>query len=114
MSGYEFDGDTAVEATGPGRYAAELASGWVVGGGVNGGYLLAVLGRALREALPSKPDPVAVSAYYLAACAPGPATLEVDVRREGGSVATVAVDLVQGGATRITALATCADLTRFA
>ena len=85
-----------------------------MGGGLNGGYLLAVMGQALRAAVPAKPDPVAVSAHYVSASAPGPATVSVDVRREGGSVATAAVDVVQDGTSRITALATCGDLARFA
>ena len=83
--GFEFDRLTAVSAADDGCYTAELAPGWVVGGGLNGGYLLAVMGRALRAAVPAKPDPIAVSAHYLSASAPGPATVSVDVRREGGS-----------------------------
>jgi acyl-coenzyme A thioesterase PaaI-like protein len=115
---FEFDRLTAVtpadDGRGAGRYAAELAPGWVVGGGLNGGYLLAVMGQALRAAVPAKPDAVAVSAHYVSASAPGPALVTVDVRREGGSVATAAVDVVQDGAARITALATVGDLARFA
>jgi len=110
----EFDRLTAVSTSAPGRYDAELSGGWVVGGGVNGGYQLAVLGQALRAAVPAKPDPVVLSAHFLSAGEPGPAAVSVDVRREGGSVATVALDLVQGDTTRITALATCGDLARFA
>ena len=86
----------------------------MVGGGVNGGYLLAVVGQALRAELPAKPDPIAVSAHYVSASTPGPATVRVDVRREGGSVATAAVELVQDGTTRISVLATVGDLARFA
>jgi len=111
--GFEFDHQIAVSPTGQGSYDALIDAGWVVGGGVNGGYLLAVLGNAIRHALPAKPDPVAVSAYYLSAARPGPATVTVDVRREGGRVATVAADLVQGEDTRITVLATYGDLDRF-
>lgn len=112
--GFEFDRLTAVTSEGGTRYRADLSAGWVVGGGLNGGYLLAVMGQALRAAAPAKPDPVAVSAHYLSASAPGPAAVAVDVRREGGSVATAAVEVVQDGVTRITALATCGDLGRFA
>jgi acyl-CoA thioesterase len=114
MAAFDFDRHTAVQALGGGRYAAELSAGWVVGGGVNGGYLLAVMGNALCAALPTKPDPVTVSAYYLSASTPGPATVSVDVRRDGGSVATAAVDLEQEDGSRITALATCGDLGRLA
>jgi acyl-CoA thioesterase len=107
---YEFDSQIAVTPTREGRYAADLSPGWVVGGGLNGGYLLAVIGNALRDRLPDKPDPLAVSAYYLSASTPGPAYVDVDVRREGRTVATAAVDLRQGDDVRITALATYGDL----
>ena len=63
-------------------------------------------------AVPGKPDPISISAYYLSASTPGPATVEVDVRRDGGSFATAAIDLRQDGVSRITALATCGDLDR--
>jgi acyl-CoA thioesterase len=116
---FEFDAHTAVRPLpdDPGdAYAVDLDRGWVVGGGVNGGYLLALIGTALRETLPKKPDPLAVSAYYLSAATPGPATVAVDVRREGGSVATASAELRQPGPhgeeTRIAALATYGDLDR--
>jgi acyl-CoA thioesterase len=109
---FEFDGQIALTRESEVRYAADLSEGWMVGGGVNGGYLLAVMGNAIRHTLPDKPDPIAMSAYYLSASTPGPATVSVDVRRDGGSVATVAADLSQGGAARITALATYGDLDR--
>jgi acyl-CoA thioesterase len=108
--GYEFDGQIAVAEERPGRYRADLAAGWVVGGGVNGGYQLAVVGNAIATALPQKPDPIAMSAYFLSPGAPGEAHVDLDVRREGRSVATVAADLVQGDTTRITVLATYGDL----
>lgn len=109
---HEFDQHIAVRRRDETTWDAELSAGWLVGGGVNGGYLLAVAGHAVREALPAKPDPIAVSAYYLSAAAPGPATVGVEVRRDGGRVATAALDLRQGGDTRITALATYGDLER--
>ena len=109
---YEFDDQTAVARQDERTYAADLAVGWSVGGGLNGGYLLAVIGNALRHTFPDKPDPVAVSAYYLSASAPGPASVSVDVRRDGGSLATAAADLRQGDDARITALATYGDLGR--
>ena len=71
---FEFDRLTAVAPAGDGGYAADLSAGWVVGGGVNGGYLLAVVANALRAELPTKPDPIAVSAHYVSASTPGPAS----------------------------------------
>lgn len=108
--GYEWDAHTAVNAIGDGSYSAELEAGWQVGGGLNGGYLLGVIGNAISAELPTKPDPISVSAYYLSASTPGPATVSTRVLREGGTVATVAADLRQGSDTRITTLATYGSL----
>jgi acyl-CoA thioesterase len=94
---FEFDRGIAVEATGPGEYAAQLDRGWVVGGGLNGGYLLAVIGNAIRAELThdGQPDPVSVSAYYLTPTRPGPAVVRVRRVRKGGQRSTVAASLVQ-------------------
>ena len=62
----EFDRDTAVTRRAPGVYDAELSAGWTIIHAVNGGYLLALLGRALGDALPH-PDPFTISAHYLTA-----------------------------------------------
>ena len=77
----EFDTGSAVSARAgrPGVYDAALGEGWRIGGGVNGGVLLAIAGRALSAEFgtadgdrPAHPDPLAISAYYLTPGAPGP------------------------------------------
>ena len=111
----EFDRAVAVAATGS-AYDATLDAGWQIGSGVNGGLLLAVAGNALRATFADSghPDPVSVSAYYLTASRPGPATVRTRLLREGRSMSTGAASLVQtdGGreVERLTALATYADL----
>jgi acyl-CoA thioesterase len=107
---HEFDQHIAVIDVGDGTYAAELSPGWEVGGHINGGYLLAVLGNAVAQTLPAKPDPISISAYYLSASVPGPAQVTARVLREGGSLATVAAELRQGDEVRLTALATYGSL----
>jgi acyl-Coa thioesterase superfamily protein/acyl-CoA thioesterase superfamily protein len=94
---FELDRGIAVNAVGPGEYAVVLDPGWVVGGGVNGGYLLAVVGNAIRAELAGRgqPDPISVSSYYLTPTVPGPATVRVRRIREGGRRSTVAASLVQ-------------------
>ncbi|MCB0906482.1 MAG: thioesterase family protein [Nocardioidaceae bacterium] len=106
----EFDQHTALEEIGAGTYRADLRPGWAVGAGLNGGYLLAVLGNAVRAASPGKPDPLAVSAHYLSAATAGPATVATRVVRDGGSVATFAAELRQGDVPRVSVLATYGDL----
>lgn len=113
--GHEFDRGIEVSQIGEGEYAAELDGGWAIGAGINGGYALAVAGNAIREALgPAQPDPFSVSAYYLAASRPGPATVRTRVLRRGGSLSTVSASLVQSedGAEveRIAVLAAYGDL----
>lgn len=90
----EFDRDTAVTRRAPGVYDAELSAGWTVINAVNGGYLLAVLGRALADALPHG-DPFSVSAHYLTASRPGPAVVRTDVVRTGRSLSTGQASLFQ-------------------
>ncbi|HET7351361.1 MAG TPA: thioesterase family protein [Marmoricola sp.] len=108
---YEFDRAVAVTPTGEGEYAAELDPGWIVGGGLNGGYLLAVIGTAIRAEVGAsgQVDPVSVSSYYLSPSVPGPALVRVRTIRVGGRRTTVAASLVQQQdgqeVERITALA---------
>jgi acyl-CoA thioesterase len=107
----EWDRQTAVTDRGDGVYGADLADGWRVGGGVNGGYLLATIGRALSE-VTEKQDPLSVSAYYVGASTPGAAEIRTRLVRDGGSVATMAADLWQGEEHRIAVLASYGDLRR--
>ncbi|MEU0831537.1 thioesterase family protein [Streptomyces sp. NPDC056231] len=90
----EFDRDTAVTLREEGVYDAELSAGWTIIQAVNGGYLLAMLGRALGEALPHS-DPFSVSAHYLTASVPGPAVIRTQVVRTGRSLSTGQASLFQ-------------------
>ncbi|MFC1430477.1 thioesterase family protein [Streptacidiphilus sp. N1-3] len=96
----EFDRGTAVRAR-EGRasvYDAELDGGWRIGGGINGGLLLALVGNALRAELGrdgGHADPLSVSAYYLSAGRPGPAEIRTETVRRGRSVSTGGASLLQ-------------------
>ncbi|MFJ8793871.1 thioesterase family protein [Streptomyces sp. NPDC102462] len=90
----EFDRDTAVARREPGVYDIDLHAGWTIANAVNGGYLLAVLGRALADALPH-PDPFTVSAHYLTASRPGPAVVRTETVRTGRTLSTGQASLYQ-------------------
>lgn len=110
----EFDRDTAVVRREPGVYDAELSAGWTIIHAVNGGYLLAMLGRALGDALPHA-DPFSVSAHYLTASRPGPAVIRTEVVRTGRTLSTGQASLFQFAedgteVERIRVLATYGDL----
>ncbi|WP_405863524.1 thioesterase family protein [Streptomyces sp. NBC_01515] len=90
----EFDRDTAVTRRAPGVYGIDLSAGWTIISAVNGGYLLAVLGRALADALPHS-DPFTISAHYLTASQPGPAVIRTDTVRTGRTLSTGQASLFQ-------------------
>ena len=105
-----FDAATAVRRTEGGGLAADLDPGWDVGGSIlNGGYLLAVVGRAAVMESPH-PHPVAVSASYLRATPPGPATLTVTPGPAGRTLAHAGVVLAAVGGPTLTAQVTTAAL----
>jgi hypothetical protein len=110
----EFDRDTAVTLREEGVYDAELSAGWTIIHAVNGGYLLATLGRALGQALPH-PDPFSVSAHYLTASVPGPAVIRTQTVRTGRTLSTGQASLFQFAedgteVERIRVIATYGDL----
>jgi hypothetical protein len=75
-------------------YVAELDPGWSVAGRPNGGYLLAVLGRA-AGGVSAHADVVAVSAHFVRPPAIGPADAEIEVLHRGRSASTVRATLRQ-------------------
>lgn len=118
LAATEFDRGIAAirRADQPTTYDVELGAGWQIGAGINGGMLLATLGNAMRSTLEADghPDPIAISAYYLSASRPGPASVRTEVLRSGGSLSTAAASLVQvedgRDVERLRALATYGDL----
>jgi hypothetical protein len=104
-----FRADTAVQRIGETTFAAEIHPGWDIAGIANGGYLLAMIGRAVAETT-GKPHPVALSAHYLAPGSPGPITITVDTMRVGGRHATAAATMHSSERPLIVAVATTTDL----
>ena len=106
-----FATDTAVEPVGDGRYRGLVDPGWAVidGAAPNGGYLLAMAARAMRDPVPH-PDPVTVTAHFLHPPAPGQVDIDVEVVRVGRRHATVAGSVTQGERTVARLLGTFGDL----
>ncbi|MEV0264265.1 thioesterase family protein [Streptomyces sp. NPDC050617] len=110
----EFDRDSALTPRGDGVYEANLSLGWTIFGAVNGGFLLALLGRALGDALPH-PDPYSITAHYLSASRPGPAVIRTETVRTGRTLSVGQASLFQfdedgNEVERLRALATHGDL----
>jgi acyl-CoA thioesterase len=102
-----FDDDIALRAAGPGAFDLDVPAHWrVAHGATNGGYLAAVITRAL-EATVADPArrPRSLTVHYVAGCRPGPAMLTVATERVGRSLTTCSARMTQGEVTVAVALA---------
>ena len=104
-----FADDTAVHDEGGGRYSAEIRNGWDIAGNANGGYLLSIVARAMRDAS-GRPDPVSVTGHYLAPGHPGPAEIRTEVVKHGRTLTTMTASLDAGGRRLVQALGAFGDL----
>lgn len=107
-----FAQDTAVEALGEGRYGGRIDPGWAVidGAAPNGGYLMALAARAMRDPVPEHPDPVTLTAHFLAPPVVGDVEVDVEVLRSGRRHSTVAATLSQAGRPKVRLLGAFGDL----
>ena len=107
----KFERDTQVRRIDERTWEGNFSPDWSIGQAPNGGYAMALGARALAAALPH-PDPMTVTAYYLARPASGPVRCEVEVLRVGKGTSTGMVRMVQGGETMIQLIGTYTDLDR--
>jgi len=105
----QFERESAVERVGENLFRGELFEGWRIGAVPNGGYVMAVAGRALRAALPHK-DPLTVSAFYLAPTVLGPIDCEVELLGSSRSTSFAEVRMRQQGQLKVKVTAAYTDL----
>jgi hypothetical protein len=110
----KFDTDTAITRQaqdgplGP-TYDVDLNESWSIGNKPNGGYSLAILGRAACDAVETV-HPLAVSAHYLRAPESAPAEVRTEIIRKGRRASTVRATLWQNGKPCIESLITSGEL----
>ncbi|MFF0573498.1 thioesterase family protein [Streptosporangium saharense] len=107
MSG--FDEATRAVRVDENTYDVHLDPGYAVGGPLNGGYLLAVLLRAVVDASPHE-HPVTTSAQFLRVAPPGPARVRLEPLKSGKTVTMTRATLLQDDVPLIEALVTTATL----
>lgn len=109
---HEFDLDSEVAVAEPGVYRATVTDRWhALGGGPNGGYLLATCLRALRQDMPFT-DPLVASAFYLRPGVVGKAEVRTEAVRAGRRVGTGSASLWQEGKERLRVTATFGDISK--
>lgn len=104
-----FASDTAVRALGEGRYATEIKAGWDVAGNANGGYLLSMVARAMLDTA-ARPDPVTITAHYLAPGRPASAIVATEIVKRGRTFTTATGSLTAGDKRLIQVLGTFGDV----
>lgn len=93
-----FDRDTAVTPEGQGSYGAHIQPGWRAGRGPHGGYLAAIVLRALTtEVDEQERAPRSLTIHYASSPDPGPVTIRTRVEREGRSLSTLSARMEQDG-----------------
>lgn len=86
-------GDSAGGGSADGAWwSGTVHDGWDIGGNANGGYLLAIAARALCE-LTGRPDPITITAHYLAPGRPGPVSVRAAVVKQGKRFTTVSATM---------------------
>ncbi len=104
-----FDADTAVEDLGGGRFAATMSERWWVGKGPNGGYVAAVILRAIQASARAERAPRSLTVHFLRAPRPGPVEVAVTVEREGGRATFLSARMEQDGKAQATAQAVLSE-----
>jgi acyl-CoA thioesterase len=109
-----FDRDTAVArlsdnggASHAGaRFSATVSPGWRAGRGPHGGYLAAMLLRALIDTVDdAERSPRSLTVHYASSPEPGPVVIETVIEREGRSLSTLSARMEQDGVLVALALA---------
>lgn len=100
-----FERDTAVSAAGDGAFDCEIHPEWWVVVGPNGGYLAAIVARALQAVVHEERLLRSLTMHYMRAPEAGEAVVRVETVREGRSVSFLRAELEQGGRAQATAQA---------
>jgi acyl-CoA thioesterase len=109
-----FDRDTAVRrvsrsddgAAEKAQFAADVSAQWRAGRGPHGGYLAAMLLRALIDAVADpRRAPRSLTIHYARAPQPGPVSIESTIERRGRSLSTLSARMEQDGVLVALALA---------
>jgi hypothetical protein len=100
---------SAITPVSAGRFDADVHPEWTIGGKPNGGYLLAILGRAAVAASPHE-HVIAASTHSLHSPEPGSVTIGAEVLRAGRSASQVRARMSQGDQPCVEALFTIGRL----
>lgn len=104
-----FEQDTAAESLGDGRYAINLSERWWIGRGPNGGYVAALMLRAMTAETGTleTPEPLparSLTVHFLRPPEAGAAEIEVTIEHAGRVTAFLSARMVQDGEVKAKAM----------
>ena len=102
-----FAADTALEPLAEGVWRAVVPHHWFIATGPNGGWVAAVLARAMQAAAGRPPR--SLTAHYLSAPAEGPVEVRATVERSGGTTTYLSLQMLQEGRPVVLGLGVCAE-----
>jgi acyl-CoA thioesterase len=106
----DFESDTAVAPAGDGVWRAHVSPHWFVIRGPNGGYIAAIVLRAMQAAVADpRRAPRSLTLHYLRPPDAGPCEVHVAVERAGRTLSSLSARLVQDGRVMVVALGAFAD-----
>jgi len=101
-----FERDTQIEMLGDGTFQVEIDRGWWIVRGPNGGYIAALLLRALEAAVDDPARiPRSLTVHFTSPPAAGAAIVQTSIERAGRSLTTASARLEQDGKLRALAVA---------
>ncbi len=106
---FEFDNATRPTPLGNGVYDTPVEDRWDINGNANGGYLLALVGNAMR-AESGRAHPVSISMHYLSPAPAGPATTTCEVVKAGRRLSTVVASMSRDGRDIVRSIGTFGDV----
>jgi hypothetical protein len=103
-----FDRDTNLTETAPSVFTGAISENWLINKNPNGGYLMAILARAMTDKSEKKSTPI-ITANYISRCRPGGIEVRVEEISVSKQFSRYEARLFQNGAEKIRAFGTFAD-----
>lgn len=105
MGVHIFDADLGMKQVEPGVFQAEISDRWSINGTPNGGYVMALISRAMEAVSNNTAAPI-VTATYMMRCEPGPASIYLEVFSKSPNYTRVMARLVQENVEKVRAWGT--------
>ncbi len=102
-----FDRDTELSETSPSVYTGAISENWLINQNPNGGYLMAILAKAMCDKSDKKSTPI-ITANYISRCRPGWIEVRVEQISVSKQFSRYEARLLQDGAEKTRAFGTFA------